>query len=71
MYRITSILAAATLLAFCGGCATNGNDMGYKPNSYRAKLDTELIAAVESQANLAGTRITWVHPPRKAKKAPQ
>ena len=68
MYRITSILAAASLLALCSGCATQGGmDQGYKPNSYRATLDTEMIAAVESQANLAGTRVTWVHPPRKAK----
>jgi hypothetical protein len=71
MYRISSILAAAFLLALCSGCATKGSGMGYKPNSYRATLDTEMIAAVESQANLSGTRVTWVHPPRKAKKAPQ
>lgn len=70
MRRIVSMLATAALLALCGGCATTG-DYRYKPNAYRATLDTELIAAVESQANAAGTKVVWLHPPRKSKKAPK
>ena len=68
MRSITTLVATAALLALCGGCATKGGGM-YKnqPSSYRATLDTEMIAAVESQAGLSGTRVTWVHPPRKAK----
>ena len=66
MGRIPQLLLIASLLALCAGCATRGG-MKYQPSSYRATLDTELIAAVESQANAAGARVTWIHPPRKAK----
>ena len=70
MRRIVSMLATAALLVLGSGCATTG-DHQHQPNAYRATLDTELIAVVESQAALSGARVTWVHPPRKSKKAPQ
>ena len=70
MRRIPSSLAAALLLALASGCAAKGG-MQYQPSSYRATLDTELIAAVESAANASGARVTWVHPPRKAKRSPK
>jgi hypothetical protein len=69
MRRIPMLLAAAAL-AFASGCATSSG-MKYQPSSYRATLDTGYIATVESAANAAGARVTWVHPPRKAKQTPQ
>jgi hypothetical protein len=70
MRRIVSMSATAVLLVLCSACATTG-EYEYKPNAYRATLDTERIAAVESHANAAGTKVFWLHPPRKSKKAPK
>lgn len=70
MRRFPSLFATAALLALGSGCASSGG-MQYRPSSYRATLDTEFIAVVESQANVSGVRVTWVNPPRKAKKAPK
>lgn len=64
-------IAALALTALCSGCASTGGGMQARPSSYRSTLDTEFIAAVESQANASGARVTWVHPPRKAKQTPQ
>lgn len=69
MGRIPLSLVAASMLALCGGCASSGG-MQHQPSSYRATLDTELIAAVESQARIGGAQVYWVHPPRKAKQPP-
>jgi hypothetical protein len=70
MGRIPKSLASAALFALCAGCATSGG-MQHQPSSYRATLDTELIAVVESQARSGGAQVYWIHPPRKAKRAPK
>lgn len=68
--RRIPILFAAAALVLASGCTTSSG-MKYQPSSYRATLDTEYIATVENAANAAGAQVTWVHPPRKVKKAPQ
>lgn len=69
MGRIPTLALLAAALALSAGCATRGG-MQHQPSSYRATLDGELIAVVESQARTSGAQVYWIHPPRKAKRAP-
>lgn len=69
MRNTISLSAVALLLALCGGCASQGG-MKDQPSTYRAGLDSEVMAAVENQAGSSGTQVYWINPPRKAKHQP-
>lgn len=66
MRRYSLLIGVAAVAVLCGGCASQGA-MKVQPSSYRATLDTDVIAAVESAANVSGVRVVWVNPPRRAK----
>lgn len=61
--RTLGLIVGAALLG-TGGCASLPSD-GKGVSTYRQKLDTEVIAYVESVAAREGSRVFWVNPPRK------
>ena len=38
------------------------------PSTYKASLDSEVMAAVESGATRSGAEVYWINPPKKPKK---
>lgn len=62
---LMTIAGAAALLAL-PACSSMPDK--HAPSTYKATLDSEVMAVVESNATRSGTEVYWINPPRKSKK---
>lgn len=67
MRSTLAILAAGVMLAGLAGCGTVPTAGDTPSAGGHSKLDTELMAAVESSAKVNGADVYWINPPTKRK----